>query len=180
MKIKRLVHSKNKGFSLFEVLIAMAIMSSAAMLIYTAWTGNQLRVRKMAINNKAAFLLDQIMAELEIKYGDRLLQLPDSEGGVFDDAPKFSWTMESRDFEMPDLRSVLISGGEGDEAMLLIVDKLTEYLNESVKEMKVTVEYNFGTTGKKQSVKYSATTFLVDYNKPIPLGGAPAGGGLGQ
>ena len=84
--------------------------------------------------------------------------------------------MESRDFEMPDLRSVLVSCGDGDEALLLIVDKLTEYLNESVKEMKVTVEYNFGNKGKKQSVKYSATTFLVDYNKPLPLGGG--GGGL--
>ncbi len=172
--------AKNHGFSLFEVLIAMAIMSSASMLIYTAWTGNQLRVRKMAINNKSAILLEQIMAELEIKYAERLTQLPDSEGGVFEDHPKFSWTMVSRDFEMPDLRSVLISGGDGDEAMLLIVDKLTEYLNQSVKEMKVTVEYNFGGKGKKTSVKYSATTFLVDFNQALPLGGGvPSGGGLG-
>ncbi len=171
-----------KGFSLFEVLIAMAIMSSAAMLIYTAWTGNQLRVRKMAINNKAAFLLDQIMAELEIKYSERITQLPETEGGAFENHPNFTWSMVSRDFEMPDLRSVLISGGDGDEAMLLIVDKLTEYLNQSVKEMKVTISYNYGGKGKKETIDYSATTFLVDFNQAIPIGGGvpgAGGGGLG-
>jgi len=163
--------NSNLGFSLFEVLIAMSIMSSAAVLMYVAWSGNQMRVQKMAINNKAALLLDQIVSELEIKYAERITQLPDSEGGVFEDHPKFSWKMESKDFEMPDLRSVLISGDDGNEAILLIIDKLTEYLNESIKEMKVTVKYTLG----KKSVQYSATTFLVDYNKSIPMG-APGGG----
>lgn len=163
---------KNSGFSLFEVLIAMSIMASAAMLLYTAWTGNQVRVQKMSINNRVAFLLDQIVSELEIKYAQKITQLPDNEKGVFDDYPKYTWEMESRDFEMPDLRAVLVSGGEGDEPLLMIVDKLTEYLNESIKEMKVTVKYTVG----KKTVKYSATTFLVDYNKPLPIGGI----GLGQ
>ncbi len=170
---------KKRGFSLFEVMIAMTIMASAAMLLYVAWSGNQMRVKKMTINNKAAFYLDQIMSELEIKYGEKLTQLPDNDAGKFEDDPRFSWTMESQDFEMPDLRSVLVSGGDGDEAMLLVVDKLTEYLNESVKEMKVTVKYSLG----KKSVKFSATTFLVDYNKSIPmgpLGGGGLPGGLGQ
>lgn len=165
--------NKQNGFSLFEVLIAMAIMSSAAMLLYVAWAGNQVRVQKMAINNKAAFLLDQIVSELEIKYGKSIQSLPETEDGVFEESPKYSWTMESRDFEMPDLRSILISGGDGNEALLGIVDKLTDYLNESIKEMKVTVYYKIG----KKSVKYSATTFLVDYNRSIPLGGIPGVGG---
>lgn len=166
-----------KGFSLFEVLIAMSIMSSAAILLYTAWSGNQIRVQKMAINNKAAFLLDQIINELEIKYAQKITDLPDSDSGVFEDAPKFSWTMKSKDFEMPDMSSVLISKDEGNEMTLLLINKLTEYLNQSVKEMKVTVKYTLG----KKSVKYSATTFLVDYNTALPLGGggaAPGGGGF--
>lgn len=173
-----ILKSKN-GFSLFEVLIAMSIMSSAAVLLYVAWSGNQIRVQKMAINNQAAFLLDQKMAELEIKYAQRITQLSDSETGEFEDHPRWTWEMESKDFEMPDLRSILVSGGDGDEAMLLIVDKLTEYLNQSVKEMKVTVKYSLG----KKEVKYSATTFLVDFNQSIPLGplgGGGFGGGGGQ
>lgn len=167
------------GFTLFEVLIAMAIMSSAAVLLVVAWGGNQVRVRKMAINNQAAFLLDQIVSELEIKYQLKLTQLPDAEQGAFEENPDFTWAMKSRDFEMPDLRSLLVSGGDGNELMLMVIDKMTEYLNESVKEMTVTVTYAKG----KSKVTYSATTFLVDYNKPLPLG-LPSGGagipGLGQ
>ncbi len=164
-----------KGFSLFEVLIAMSIMSSAAILMYMSWHGNQVRVQKMAINNKAAILLDQIMSELEIKYSQRITQLPENEGGTFEGEANYSWEMESRDFEMPDLRSVLISEDQGNEAMLLIVDKLTEYLNQSIKEMKVTVKYKRG----KNSVSYSASTFLVDYNQSLPMGGGLPGGGGG-
>lgn len=165
---------RNSGFSLIEVLIAMAIMSSATLLIYMAWTGNQIRARKITINNTAAFLLDQIVSELEIKYAEKFTQLPDTEGGSFDNHPKFTWTMKSKEFEMPDLRSILISGDQGDEMTLLIIDKLTEYLNESVKEMQVTVLYKHGKS--KKPLKFTATTVLVDYNKSIPLGG---GGGAG-
>ena len=165
-------HHNRRGFSLFEVLIAMSIMASAAMLLYVSWAGDQVRVRKMTINNEAAFLLDQIVSELEIKYSERITQLPDAEDGVFEENPKFTWSMVSKDFEMPDLRSILISGKEGDEAILMIIDKLTDYLNESIKEMKVTVKYTHG----KKSVKYSATTFMVDYNRSIPMG-IPGGGG---
>ncbi|MEM7647467.1 MAG: hypothetical protein AAF203_11195 [Pseudomonadota bacterium] len=156
----------------------MSIMSSASILLYVAWSGNQVRVQKMAINNKAAFLLDQKIAELEMLYSENITRLPDNDSGTFEEHEKFSWTMESRDFEMPDLRSILVSDGDGDESMLLIVDKLTEYLNDSIKEMKVTVKYTIG----KKSVKYSATTFLVDYNRSIPMPGVGggAGGGFGQ
>ena len=175
MAIKRRNSTSNLGFSLFEVLIAMSIMSSAAVLLYVAWSGNQIRVQKLAINNQAAFLLDQIMGELQVKYSQRITQLPDNEKGTFDDNDSFTWEMKSKDFEMPDLRSLLVSGGDGDEAMLLVVDKLTEYLNESVKEMQVTVKYTLGKGSKKKVVKYTATTFLVDFNQTIPLG--PVGGG---
>lgn len=168
---------KSSGFTLFEVLIAMIIMSSAAALLVVAWGGNQARVQKIAINNQAAFLLDQIISELELKYREKFSQLPDAEQGAFESNPNFTWSMKSRDFEMPDLRSLLVSDGDGNEMMLMVIDKMTEYLNQSVKEMVVTVTY---TKGKKKG-NYSATTLIVDYDKPLPLG-LPAGGipGLGQ
>lgn len=169
------------GFSLFEVLVAMAILSSASMLLYMAWSGNQLRVQKIRINNQAALLLNEIIAELEIKYSEKLTQLPEKESGTFENHPNFTWEMESKDFEMPDLRAVLVSGNEdNNEMMLMIVDRLTEFLNQSVKEMRVTVKYSIG----KKSSKYSATSLLVDYNRSIPMGipsgGGGAAGGLGQ
>lgn len=168
---------KQLGFTLIEVLIAMTIMASSAILLYTAWAGNQIRVQKIVINNQAALLLDQIMNELQIKYGQRFEQLPDAEEGAFENAPKFTWKMESKDFEMPDLRSILIKeDNDNNEMMMMMIDKLTEYLNQSVKEMRVTVRYNAG----RKSVKYSATTFIVDYNRNIPIAVPGMGGGGGN
>ena len=168
---------KKKGFTLFEVMIAMAIMSSAAVLLVVAWGGNQLRVRKMAINNKAAFLLERAMSEMEMTYSKQVDRIPDSDSGDFGkDYPDFTWTMKSQDFEMPDMRSLLISQGDGNELMLMMVDKLSEFFNQAVKEVTVTVVYTKG----KRSVKYSAHTFLVNFDKPLPLGlptgGLPTGG----
>ena len=164
-----------RGFSLFEVLIAMAIMSSASILLYMAWSSNQIRVRKTAINYQAAFLLDQVISELEIKYGQRLTQLPEEEKGTFKEHPRFTWSMQSKDFEMPSLQSILISNDQGSEALLTMVDQLTEHLNQSIKEMRVTIKYQLD----KKSVEYSATTFLVDYNRPLPMVGAMGGAGGG-
>ena len=166
--------NNQKGFSLFEVMIAMSIMASAAILLYVSWQGNQVRVQKMAINIKAAYLLDQIMQELQIKYAQRIQSIPDSDEGVFEEEPRYRWSMKSQEFEMPDLRSVLVQGGDGDEMMLLLVDKLTEYLNQSIRELQVTVTYTIG----KKSVKYTATTFMVDYNQQIPIPSFGGGGGL--
>ena len=164
---------RSMGFSLFEVLIAMAIMSSASILLYMAWSSNQTRVRKTTINYQAAFLLDQVISELEIKYAQRLTQLPEEEKGTFKENPRFSWSMKSKDFEMPSLQSILISNDQGNEALLTMVDQLTEHLNQSIKEMRVTIKYQLD----KKSVQYSATTFLVDYNRPLPMAGGAGGTG---
>ena len=167
---------KKNGFTLFEVMIAMAIMSSAAVLLATAWGGNQLRVRKMAINNQAAFLLERMMSEIEMTYKQQVDRIPEKEAGDFgSDYPDFRWEMSSQDFEMPDMRSLFINEGEGSEMMLLMIDKLSEFFNESVKEVTVTVIYSKGKGKKKRSVKYSAQTFIVDFDKPLPLG-LPGGG----
>ena len=166
-----------KGFSLFEVLIAMTIMSSAAILLYVAWSGNHIRVRKTAINNQMAFLLDEIISELEIKYAQRISLLPEKEEGEFEKKPRFSWSMESKKFEMPNLQPLLVASGQGDETLLMMTDQLTQYLNNSIREMKVTVKYTHG----KKSIKHSVTTFLVDYNFTPSWGGgglpSPGAGG---
>lgn len=169
------MRKRSRGFTLIEVLIAMAIMSASAMLLYVAWAGNQVRVRKMSINNQAAFYLDQAFAELEIKYRDRFLQIPESESGKFEDNKKFTWSMKSKDFKMPDLRALLISEKRGQEMILMVMEQLTQHLDQTVKEVQVTVTYK---AGKDKTVDYTATTFFVDFNRPLPIGGAGGGGGM--
>ena len=164
---------REQGFTLFEVMIAMAIMASAAVLLATAWGGNQLRVKKMTINNRAAFLLERAVSDIENQYGRRFDQIPDSDGGPFEDYPGFSWEMKSQEYQFPDLRAIMVANDQGNEMGLLIVEKIKEYIDESVKEIKVTIKYTKG----KRSVKYSASTLIVNFDRPLALPGFGGGGG---
>ena len=121
----------------------------------------------MAINNRAAFLLDSKMVELENTYAKQVDRIPENDGGEFENNPGYTWSMKSQKFTMPDLRSLIIASGEGNENLLALIDKLTEFFNESVIEMQVQIKYTKG----KKSVKYRATTFMIDFDKPLPLPG---------
>lgn len=172
-----------KGFSLIEVIIALGIMMGALIVVSMAWSTSQLRVRKMKFNHQAAFLLDFKVSDLERKYRDQLGQLPEEEEGTFEDLGKeykaFSWRMKSKKFELPDLTPILAQRKNGADALLMtMMSQLSDYFNEAAKEVTVTVVY----TLKKKKVEFSATTFLVDFNRQLPmpnLGGGVPGGGPG-
>ena len=158
---------RSLGFTLVEVMIAMAIMSSSIVLMSQTWSSNWVRVRKIGVNNRAAFLLNSKMAELETLYSKQFNNVPEEESGEFEEYPEFSWSMKSQKFSMPDLRSLLITGGEAPEQLVSLVEKLTEFFNETVIEMQVTITY---TRNKAKSKKtFRATTFLVDFDRPLPL-----------
>lgn len=183
-------HCRQRGFSLLEVLIALTVMMGAIMVVAMAWSGSQLRIKKMRLNNQAAFLLDYKMSETLLRYKDELTLLPETEEGVFEELgtgyKDFSWSLTSKKFEMPDLTPILMKGqgkaGEGADGMLLMMmGQLTDFFSDAAKEVTVTVIYTFG----KKQVKYSANVFMIDFNKQLPLpnlggaGGSPGGGGAG-
>lgn len=155
----------------------------ALIVVSMAWSTSQLRVRKMKFNHQAAFLLDFKVSDLERKYRDQLGQLPEEEEGTFEDLGKeykaFSWRMKSKKFELPDLTPILAQRKNGADALLMtMMSQLSDYFNEAAKEVTVTVVY----TLKKKKVEFSATTFLVDFNRQLPmpnLGGGVPGGGPG-
>lgn len=183
--------SNKKGFSLLEVLIALTVMMGAVMVVAMAWSGSQLRIKKMRLNNQAAFLLDYKMSETLLRYKDELTLLPEADEGTFEELgtgyKDFNWSLTSKKFEMPDLTPILLKGqgkaGEGADGMLLMMmGQLTDFFSEAAKEVTVTVVYNFG----KKQVKYSASVFMIDFNKQLPLpnlgggaGGTPGGGTVG-
>jgi len=153
------------GFTLVEVMIAMAIMSSSIVLMSQTWSSNWVRVKKIAVNNRAAFLLDSKIAELENLYTPQFAKIPEEESGEFKEYPEYSWSMKSQKFTMPDLSSLLNAGGETSPQLLEFIKSLTDFFNETVVEMQVTVTYK----KNKSSKTYRATTFIVDFEKPIPL-----------
>lgn len=80
---------------------------------------------------------------------------------------------------MPSLTGALISReGGADEMLLTIVRTMTEYINQTVKEVNVTVYFK-SRAGKE--LKSSVATYFIDYTKDLPMPqGLPTAGDLGS
>ncbi len=163
-----------KGFTLIEVMVALAILAGGLIVLNSSWNTNNLRLRKANLFNNSATLLQKKMVEMEALYKEKPLEeIPESESGDFgSDQSAFRWTMESRELEFPDLSSLIIGQGQGDEMLLMMIRQMTEMVSKSIKEVKVTV---YAKAGNKE-VPYSATTYFVDYNRDLGLPGGGAGG----
>ncbi len=163
-----------RGFTLIETVIAMIILTGALIVLTNSWSGSMLAVRKSRQLHSAALLLQKKITEYEILYeGKPLSEVKEEESGDFgDDYPDFSWSMKSKKIKIPDLSAGLTArDGGANEMELMIVKKLTEFIEKSVVEMKVTITQN--SKGKvRKPLDYSATTYLVDYGQNL--------GGLGK
>ena len=169
-----------KGFTLLEVLIAVAIILGGILAVAMSWSGNFNRVRKTALYNNVSLLLERKAAEVEALYKNKTLEeIPDEDGGDFGkDFPQYRWEVKAQDFEFPDLSSVLISRDEGaDDLLLMVIQQTQEFISKSVKEVTISV---FAKTPTRE-VEYSVTTYFVDYtqefNLGIGTGGQTRGGG---
>jgi len=155
-----------------EVLVALAILSGTMVVVSSSWSGNFLRVRKSNLYNNVALLLESKMAEISTKYTGRPLEeIPESESGDFGPEYKqYRWDFKTQEFKMPDMSSLIVkdSGPQGANQMLLtMIKSMQEYINQSVKEGKVTVYVK----GGEREVSFSVTTYFVDYERDLPLGG---------
>src|SRR4051812_34624462 len=115
--IKLLNHLKNagsRGFTLIEVMVATVIMTGALIVIGSSWSGNHMRIEKARTNSNMAALLERKMTELDLEYrGKPITEIKDEDAGAFGEEFKlYRWEMRSKEFEMPDLTSVLGGGGK--------------------------------------------------------------------
>lgn len=174
--IKHLIQ-KSKGFTLLEVIMAVAIMSTGILLVTMSWSGTFQRMKKTQINTEVVALIERKMAELDAKYKNKPLEsIPEAEEDNFgDEYPQYSWKMESRQFEMPDLTSYLTAReGGADQFTTMTMKTFTDHLSKTIKEIRLTVIYK--PTNKPEQT-YTVTTFYVDYNKEPPMPGGLGGGG---
>jgi general secretion pathway protein I len=171
-----------RGFTLIETMIATVIMAGALIVIGSAWSGNHMRIEKARVNANMAALLERKMTELELEYrGKPIADIKDEDAGTFSDEYKeFRWEMKAKEFEVPDLSS-LLGGGSKDsgnsankEIIALIVKTVSDYVKTAVKEVTVSVYYKSPRV-KTKELKQSIATYFVDYTKPVSISGLPAG-----
>lgn len=172
--------AKQSGFTLLEVLIALAILASGIIVLNQAWSGNNLRIRKANLYQNVSTLLERKMVELESKYKAKPFnEIPEEEEGDFgEDFPLYTWKVKTRDMEMPDLSSALTPPGESlDETLRTMIKTMTESISKSVKEVKVSVLVK--NKGSKET-EFSVTTYFVNWEFDLGLGAGDSGTGGGK
>ncbi len=161
----------NSGFSLFETIIAIGIMATGLALMAQTWGSSVQRVAKIEKAFEVSLLMERKMSELDQKYNNKDMdQVPDetSEEEFGTDYPGYSWKMNSRKLELPDLTATLTSqDGGADQMSLMIMRQLTDHFSKSIREMKLTIIYK--PTNSKKKMEYSVTSYLVDFQREIPI-----------
>jgi len=177
IKSKTRLRNKQNGFTLLEVVIALGIMGTVMIVLTSSWRGNFRRVKKAKIQTQAVYLLQMKMTELEVFYKGRVRELPkESQSGKFKDKDfkNYSWQWQAQEFNMPDIaRLFTTEEGIVDETTVNILKKMRKYMEDSIKEVKLTLFYQ--SSPKSKPIKYSISTIFVDYDIPLEIG---LGGGL--
>lgn len=180
--LKKKLGSHERGFTLIEVMVATVIMTGAMIVINSSWGGNHMRIEKARTNADLAALLERKMSELDLEYrGKPISEIKEEDSGNFSEEYKqYRWEMHSKEFEMPDMTSLLGGGKEGgganQEIIALIVKTVSDYVKTAMKEVTVTVYYK-SPRAKAKEISQSVATYFVDYTKPVTISGLPAGAG---
>ncbi|MCS6838006.1 MAG: type II secretion system GspH family protein [Bdellovibrionaceae bacterium] len=153
---------KKLGFTLLETLIAVVILAGGLYAIGIAWSGALARLNKIKINYEMSRLLEEKMGEIEFEYRNQSIQqIPEELTGDFgSDMPNYSWRLTSKKMEFPDL-SNFFRGQEGeiDQITLMVAQQIQRILNQSVKEVTVTV-----ISRQSPNLTQSVTTLFVEPN----------------
>ena len=154
---------QKKGFTLVEILVALIIFSSTAVILSNIRSGNLQRIEKIQHYRKAIELLENKMTELEFEWSKKALHtIPDSEEGDFENEKHFSWSVKTQPIELPNPQKMLSMFGEvNNETAGQVIGNIQKLLSSSILEIKLTV--HFSKNSRKNS--YSLSTYIVDYTQ---------------
>ncbi len=135
------VRTTHNGFSLLEVLIAVAILSFSLLTLLEFQGQTMFRVGRAEKLSQATFLAHQkmgeVLLELEKEYAQqRVFPEDKEEDGEFDKPhEKFQWEWKVRKVEIP------TPGGEEGGPMTAMLTLVAGQIKDMVREVKVTIKW---------------------------------------
>ena len=165
------------GFTLVEVLISVTILATIAVIVSSSWGGNVVRYKTAQIKIQAVELLQKKILEIESEYQGRIDALPlEKQSGLFegDQFKNYTWEWEAQEIDIPDISALVDPEGE-DSLVVSVLENFRQYLNQSIKEVQVVVNYK---NGKEKPYKFVVPIYMVNFDNQINLGvGLPGGAG---
>ncbi|MEK6555298.1 MAG: hypothetical protein AABZ31_08670, partial [Bdellovibrionota bacterium] len=129
-----------------------------------------LRIRKAALYNNGAFLLERKVVELEAEFsGKPIAEISERSGDFGSEYPQYKWTFEAQPFQMPDLTPIIMSqtNSSVDQMLLTVMGQMQEFMSNAIVEGRVTLIV----TTPKEPIKFSVTLYFVDYTQSLSLPG---------
>lgn len=164
------------GFTLLEVLIAMAIMTVMFASILSVQSGSINAANRARTMNTVAMLARRKVTETELAVQNKQFdEVKEEEEGAFD-APfaDYRWKSEVKKLEFPQLRLGVAAPGQDDPAggggstgqtdvQEIIAKALAKYLTESVRELRVTILWKV----EKVDRTFTVTSYWVDLTRAL-------------
>ena len=175
----RKIHFRADGFTLLEVMIALAIMLvafSSILAIQSSSMGSALKARQI---HEVSVLARNAMVQTEVEIsGKKFTEIPEEASGQFEEPfADYSWTRKIKEVKLPNLGGISkaaqgdTGGAKSDEeekngAMIEQMTKvITNFLSKAVREVTITVSWKRGTTTQK----YDVAMYWVDMNSDFNL-----------
>ena len=153
------------GFTLIEVLAALAVLAGLMAVATFSWSDNFRRLRKSQKLTAVSSLLEQKMAELEAQYkNENITNLPlEGEEGEFLENPDYGWKYQTQPLTLPDTLTFLaIQGLPQNDMNISLTESLKDILSKSVVEVQLTVYV------KKTGKGHSLSAYFIHYEN-VPL-----------
>jgi len=167
--MKARASSRDQGFTLFEVMIAVAILAITLGAILMVQSGSLRTSEKTKRMNAVFQLARNKMIETEFLLEGKLFtEINKEEAGAFKEPYQdFRWKRLIAERPFPSLLQLgdkeLPEGAS--EALGKFSKLLSKYLTQSLREVTVTIEWDKG----KGVQSYSLTQYWVDLGQPFPL-----------
>ena len=153
------------GFTLIEIMMAMAIMAISFAAILTTQSSSIIVTTKIRDMNIAGMLAHNLMVESEhLMEGKAFSELKDAESDAYKPPfERFKWKREVKEIKFPDFGMFASGGEEGsqqgqEDKSRVLGQAVTKFLSEGMRELVVTVSWPVGDGEQKVTL----TTYLVN------------------